>query len=167
MTKLEGRAMNIESMMIPPNLMHEKQRAFVALRVDEKLHGYIDHILPVKSLYRDVIENAQVAAFSDPRFEPLSRDEFKRAKIEISILTHPKKFDYILPYELTEFLEKEKPGVIISKDRNSATFLPQVWEELPEPEDFLAHLCLKAGLQADRWAKGDLKIEIYQVEKIS
>ncbi len=125
----------------------EKRATFVTLKVDGKeLRGCIGSIVPHTSLYDDVIANAKSAAFHDPRFAPLREDEYRRCSVEISLLSVPQN----LPYSDTEDLRaKIRPGidgVILQLDGRSATFLPQVWEELPEFDQFFAHLGLKAGI---------------------
>jgi AmmeMemoRadiSam system protein A len=120
--------------------------------------------LPVKELYKDVIENAINAAFYDPRFAKLTKKEFKTIKIEISVLGIPTKLNYSSEKELLDKLNKNKPGIIIKKGYHQATFLPQVWEELATAELFLSELCLKAGLNSKEW-KDNIDIEIYDVEK--
>ena len=108
--------------------------------------------------------NAINAAFRDPRFRPLSREEWKNVKIEISILTDPKQLSYFDAGDLLKKLRPDVDGVIIKKGYHQSTFLPQVWEQLPKKEDFLTHLCLKAGLGGDAWNKGDLDVSTYQVQ---
>ena len=88
-------------------------------------------------------------------------EELKDIKIEISILTLPKKVQYNGGDDLLAKLNPNKDGVIIKKGFYSATFLPQVWEQLPKREDFLSHLCAKAGLEPNQWQKGDLDVEVY------
>lgn len=146
--------------------LKEKKGAFVTLTIDNELRGCIGHILPVQELYKDVIDNAINAAFHDMRFPPLAEDELKKVKIEVSVLSAPKKLDYAEPKELLNRLAKGpgRPGVIIKKGLHSATFLPQVWEQLPAPEDFLSSLCIKAGLNAEAWKTDKLNIETYYVE---
>jgi AmmeMemoRadiSam system protein A len=142
----------------------EKRATFVTLTIHSDLRGCIGHLVPIQELYKDVIENAQAAAFSDPRFRPLLKDELSQIKIEISILGPSKKFTYQSPEKLVQYLEENKPGVTLSKNGYSATFLPQVWEELPDAPHFLDHLCLKAGLDPYEWQRG-VEIEIYTVDK--
>ena len=161
--KLESREVRIPE-TIPENLQ-EKRGAFVTLTIDGKLRGCIGHLLPTQALYQDVIENARAAAFDDPRFAPLTADEFQRIKIEISALDLPQKFASKSPQDLLNFLAKNRPGVILKKGQHRATFLPQVWEDLPEPAEFLSHLCLKAGLPPDEWARG-VEIETYRVTRL-
>ncbi len=155
----------INEKLLPASLKN-KQACFVTLTIDGNLRGCIGHILPIQLLWQDIIENAQAAAFQDPRFPPLTQDELKEIKIEISILDNPQKLSYSTISELLDYLKNNKPGVIIKQRERQATFLPQVWDELPNPEEFLTHLCLKAGLTPDAWQR-ELIIEIYKVEKIS
>jgi len=162
-SKLKGHKFEIPKNI--PSKLKEKRGAFVTLTINGQLRGCIGHILPVQELYKDVIENARAAAFNDPRFPPLKKEELPNLKIEISILDLPKKLEYESPQMLIDYLNKNKPGVILKKGPYQATFLPQVWEELPNPEDFLTHLCLKAGLPADEWTYG-IEIETYKAEKI-
>lgn len=149
-----------------PESLKIKQACFVTLTSKGNLRGCIGHILPVQPLWQDIIENAQAAAFSDPRFFPLSEEEFKQTNIEISLLSLPLRLDYKTTDELLDYLSKQKPGVILKKGHYQATFLPQVWDELTEPKEFLTHLSLKAGLSPKEWAQ-DIEIETYQVEKIT
>lgn len=144
--------------------LKQKLATFITLTINHDLRGCIGHLEPIQELYQDVIENAQAAAFSDPRFLPLIKEELPKIKIEISILSPSQKFTYSSGKELVQYLEKNKPGVILSKGRYSATFLPQVWEELPDAVHFLDHLCLKAGLKPEAWQEG-VTIETYTVEK--
>jgi AmmeMemoRadiSam system protein A len=84
--------------------------------------------------------------------------------IEISILTEPQPFDYSDAKDLVKRLRPRVDGVILARKGASATFLPQVWQQLPEAETFLTHLCLKAGLPARSWQVGDLEVSTYQVQ---
>jgi AmmeMemoRadiSam system protein A len=111
-----------------------------------------------------VKRNAVNAAFHDPRFPSLSAAELERTEIEVSILTEPLPLEYRDWRDLVQKLRVNADGVIIRKGHTSATFLPQVWEQLPQPEDFLAHLCLKAGLLRDAWKSSELEVLTYQVQ---
>lgn len=161
--KLENREVNIGEI---PDELKEERGTFVTLTIDGQLRGCIGHILPVQELYKDIIENAQSAAFSDPRFPPLTKEEFEKIKIEVSILDLPQKFSFVSPDALITMLAQNKPGVILKKGLHQSTFLPQVWIKLPDPEAFMAHLCLKARLDPEEW-KENSEISIYNVEKIS
>jgi AmmeMemoRadiSam system protein A len=142
----------------------EKRGTFVTLTIDGALRGCIGHIVPQESIWEGVKENALNAAFRDPRFPPLSREELDRIKVEVSILTEPQPLKYKDSADLLKRLQKDVDGVIIRKGRHQATFLPQVWEQLPNKEAFLEHLCLKAGLSPDAWRHGDLEVLTYQVQ---
>lgn len=142
----------------------DKRGTFVTLTTDGNLRGCIGHIIPQESLIDGIRENAINAAFKDPRFPPLSKGEWDKLKVEISILTEPAPLKY---KDAEDLLMKLKPGVdglIIEKGYQSATFLPQVWDQLPEKEEFLGHLCMKAGLSANEWKKGTLTVYTYQVQ---
>jgi AmmeMemoRadiSam system protein A len=141
--------------------MCEKRGGFVTIHKSGSLRGCIGYILPVMELYRTVIENAYNAAYNDPRFPPLTRQELEEIDIEISILSVPKKLEYKGVDDLLGKLHPGKDGIIIKKGGYSATFLPQVWEQLPEKRDFLEHLCMKAGLSPREWETGSLDIEHY------
>ncbi len=164
--KFQGKDFKYDETKIP-NPLKKKRGTFVTLKINKQLKGCIGHIIPIQEIYKDVIENARAAAFEDPRFLPLTKNEFKKISIEISILSESKKLEFKSLKELIEILEKTKPGVILRKGRYVATFLPQVWEELENAEEFLTHLCLKAGLNPKEWEKNEIEIETYSVEKIS
>ena len=144
--------------------LFERRGTFVTLTIEGGLRGCIGNIIPQESLIKGVKANAINAAFHDPRFRPLSREEWNKVKIEISILTDPKPLDYSDSKDLLEKLKPEQDGVIIKKGYYQATFLPQVWEQLPDKKEFLTHLCLKAGLDGDHWEKEKLEILTYQVQ---
>ena len=137
---------------------------FVTLKIANRLRGCIGNISPTESILAGVRRNALNAAFHDPRFSPLPDDELDLVDIEISILTEPQPLEYSDATDLIAKLRANVDGVIIRKGSAGATFLPQVWEQLPRPEEFLAHLCLKAGLPADAWQKTGLEVLTYQVE---
>lgn len=147
-----------------PPVFHEKRGTFVTLTMDGQLRGCIGHIVPQESLIDGIRTNAINAAFRDPRFRPMSSGEWKKVKIEISILSDPKHLSYSTAEDLLKKLRPGIDGLIIKKGHHQATFLPQVWEQLPNKKDFLSHLCLKGGLDADAWRKGDLEVLIYQVQ---
>jgi AmmeMemoRadiSam system protein A len=144
--------------------LKEKRGCFVTLTINKNLRGCIGYILPVAPLYKSVIENAYNAAYGDPRFSPVSENEMEKLHIEISVLSVPEKLSYKGKDDLLNKLVPYQDGVIIQKGYAGATFLPQVWEELSGKEDFLSHLCLKAGLSPNEWKNGNLSVEIYKVE---
>ncbi len=142
----------------------EKRGTFVTLNINKNLRGCIGHIVPYEPLIDSIRSNAINSAFDDPRFRPMSKEEWKDVKVEISILTEPKILKYSGADDLLEKLRPGIDGVIIKKGYEQATFLPQVWEQLPDKRDFLTHLCLKAGMGGNEWKKGDLTVYTYQVQ---
>jgi AmmeMemoRadiSam system protein A len=142
----------------------EKRGTFVTLKIKNQLRGCMGCLTPSETILEGIQRNAINAAFNDPRFPALTPVELDRAKIDISILTSPREFEYTASDDLLEKLRPNIDGVIINKGLARSTFLPQVWEQLPRTEDFLAHLCRKAGLSPDEWKKGELGVSIYQVQ---
>jgi len=164
--KLKGKNLDDETILegISDAFSGQKRGVFVTLHKKGKLRGCIGNIEPVKTLVQGVKENALFAAFKDSRFAPLTLDELPLIDIEISILSKPEKMVYQDYRELLSNLTPGKDGVILEKDHHQATFLPQVWEQLPKVEAFLNHLCMKAGLSANEWEKGKLILHTYQVQ---
>ena len=143
-----------------------RQRAtFVTLKLNGRLRGCIGSILPRRALIDDVIENARAAAFKDTRFSPLTPEEFPYITIEISLLTLPEALPWTDIADLRARLRPGIDGVILRFDGRQATFLPSVWEQLPDFDRFFQHLCLKAGLPAD-CLRLHPEIYVYQAEKI-
>lgn len=140
---------------------------FVTLTIEGKLRGCIGNLTPVGPLWEGVRDNAVSAAIHDHRFSALTAEDLDRISIEISILTEPTTLLYEGSDDLLEKLQVGVDGVILRKDGRSATFLPQVWEQLATPELFLDHLCSKAGLTKKSWQEADVSIETYQVESFS
>jgi MEMO1 family protein len=137
---------------------------FVTLKIGGQLRGCIGSLVGHQPLVEGVRTNALNAALHDPRFRPLTAKELDRVSIEVSLLTAPQPLEYADAEDLTARLRPRVDGVTIRKGLASATFLPQVWEQLPEVEAFLSHLCQKAGLSGDAWRQGDLEVETYQVQ---
>jgi len=147
--------------------LKEKLATFVTLTIDGELRGCIGKLLPAQALYADVVENAYLAAFEDTRFYPVTEDELIKIKIEISVLSRPVELRYKDIEELKKFLFVNKPGVILSWGLYQATYLPQVWKDIDDVDEFLGSLCLKAGLNAGQWKSGDCGIKTYTVESFS
>ncbi|MFC1891690.1 AmmeMemoRadiSam system protein A [Thermodesulfobacteriota bacterium] len=145
-------------------MFSEKRGTFVTLTKNNNLRGCIGHIIPRETLLEGVKVNAINAAFKDPRFPPLSREEWDRIKIEVSILTEPKPLEYSNADDLLNKLRPGIDGVIIKKGFYQATFLPQVWEQLPDKKEFLIHLCMKAGLDSNAWKSEKLEVLTYQAQ---
>ena len=139
--------------------------SFVTLNIEDRLRGCIGALEAKRPLVEDVAAHAFAAAFQDPRFPRLTHSEFPRLDIHISILTpsEPIQFD-----GETDLLGKLRPGIdglIIAQGGRRATFLPSVWESLPDPAQFLAHLKLKAGL-GDRTSTEPLQAWRYTTESV-
>jgi len=136
----------------------------VTLKIGGDLRGCIGTLTGREPLVEGVATHALNAAFHDPRFGPLTAEELNRVTIEVSVLGEPQPLRYEGAADLIAKLRPHVDGVILRKGYASATFLPQVWEQLPKPEAFLSHLCLKAGLSGDAWRKGQLEVQTYQVQ---
>lgn len=125
--------------------------SFVTLNKAGKLRGCIGSISAHRPLIADVVWNAYSAAFDDPRFGKLQRDEFKDLELSISILGVPGPFPVSGEEELLAKVRPNVDGLILQDGKRRGLFLPQVWEQLPEPRQFLAHLKVKAGIKPDEW----------------
>jgi len=145
------------------HVLEKKMGVFVTLHHRGKLRGCIGTLEPVLSLAKEVVENARHAAFHDPRFPGLTQKEFLEIDMEISVLTPPRTMDYTGSEDLKKKLKPVIHGVILEKHGAKATFLPQVWDQLPDPETFLEHLCRKAGLSSHAWKDSDIVIQTYTV----
>ena len=122
--------------------------AFVTLTTgsNDQLRGCIGSLSAYQPLYKDIIANAQSAALRDPRFNPLSLDELEKIKVEVSILSEPQPLLYHSIEDLREKIRPDIDGVVLEYNGYRATYLPQVWEQLPLFDSFFASLCQKAGL---------------------
>ena len=149
-----------------PDWLEAPAAAFVTLHTRSgDLRGCIGSLIARRSLIEDVRSNALAAAFEDPRFPRLTADELPGTVIEVSVLTTPEPLSYADAQELVHKLTPTIDGVILEHGWHRATFLPQVWDQLPMPEEFLSHLCSKAGLSATAWRNGDLAVSTYQVQE--
>jgi hypothetical protein len=137
---------------------------FVTLTKCGELRGCIGTLEAHRPLFEDVQENAYAAAFRDPRFSPLRVEEFDVVSVEISLLSDPEPMVVETEAEAMTRLRPHIDGVILEYGQHRSTFLPQVWEQLPDPQQFLKHLKRKAGLAADFWA-ADLRLFRYAVQK--
>ena len=148
-------------------VFRKKSATFVTLHRHGDLRGCIGSLAAVVPLADSVRDNADKAAFHDPRFSPLTAGELNDVELEVSILTDPQPLAYSDGDDLIAKLRPKVDGVILRQGFAGATFLPQVWDQLPRPEDFLSHLCRKAGLPADAWKGGKLEVHTYQVQYFS
>jgi AmmeMemoRadiSam system protein A len=145
--------------------LQQNGASFVTLTRHEALRGCIGTLEAYQPLVQDVCEHAQAAAQEDYRFPPVQPEELDQIKIEVSVLTPSVPLIYSTPDELIERLRPGIDGVVLRDGMHRATFLPQVWEQLPEPEEFLSHLCAKMGVASDLWRRKVLQVSTYQVEE--
>jgi AmmeMemoRadiSam system protein A len=148
-------------------LLAKKGAVFVTLEKRKSLRGCIGTLTAHQPLLDDLVHNAKLAAFRDTRFRPLTKAEFEDSgfSVEISLLSEPKQLRYRDKTDLKREIKVGVDGVILKYKGYQATFLPQVWEQLPRFDDFFAHLCNKAGLRVN-CLEGHPDIYIYHVEKI-
>jgi uncharacterized protein len=145
--------------------LNDPGASFVTLTIKKQLRGCIGALEPYQPLAQDVREHALAAALDDPRFPPVTPEELDQIEIEISRLTLPRRLDYADASDLLNRLRPNIDGVILRDGMRRATFLPQVWEKLPDKEAFLDNLCSKMGAMPDTWRKKHLEVLTYQVEE--
>jgi AmmeMemoRadiSam system protein B/AmmeMemoRadiSam system protein A len=162
--RLGKKSSTVDPDAMADSAFQDHRGTFVTLTINKQLRGCIGNLDSTESILAGIKRNAVNAAFHDPRFSPLKAHELDQVDIEVSILTEPQRLEYGNSKDLLSKLRVHVDGVILSKGSASATFLPQVWEQLPRPEQFLSHLCMKAGLPADDWKKSHLEIMTYQVQ---
>lgn len=138
--------------------------SFVTLTQAGELRGCIGTLQAWRPLQEDVQTNAVAAALRDPRFTPLGPHELARTRVEVSVLSAPQPLEFDSEADALAQLRPGVDGIVLEWGRHRSTFLPQVWEQLPEPTDFVAHLKHKAGLPAGFWAP-DLRLQRYTVAK--
>ena len=127
-------------------VFEEYGASFVTLELDGILRGCIGSIIAHKPLIKDLIHNAHAAAFSDPRFPALTLNEYNRITLGVSLLSKPQRIEFETEEELLNELSPTTDGLIIRDGNYQAVFLPDVWEQLPQKEEFLNQLKIKAGL---------------------
>jgi AmmeMemoRadiSam system protein B/AmmeMemoRadiSam system protein A len=162
--RLGKKSTTVDPETLADSAFQDHRGTFVTLTINKQLRGCIGNLDSTESILAGIKRNAINAAFHDPRFPSLKADEFNRVDIEVSILTEPHPLEYVDSKDLLAKLRVNVDGVILRKGPARATFLPQVWEQLPRPEQFLSHLCRKAGLPADDWKESRLDILTYQVQ---
>jgi AmmeMemoRadiSam system protein A len=154
--------LELSAMSLP---LQEQGASFVTLTLEGNLRGCIGTLQASQSLALDVQEHAAAAAMEDYRFGPVLPEEVARLEIEISRLSPSKELEYSNPNELLSRLRPGVDGVVLRHGIQRATFLPQVWEKVPDPTDFLTQLCYKMGASGDLWKREHIKVSIYQVEE--
>jgi hypothetical protein len=148
-----------------PKELQQHRATFVTLHKNNNLRGCIGSLQPTRPLIEDVAINAYSSAFNDYRFSQVIADELNQLVIDISILTPNKQLAVNSEAELLAKIRPNVDGLFITSAEYSATFLPSVWEELPDPKLFLAHLKQKAGMPSDAWPQ-DMNCYVYQTEII-
>jgi len=155
------RLPKIKANEVAPELT--KQGAcFVTVYVGSQLRGCIGSWRAFEPLYQNIIRHAIDAVSLDFRFPAITKAELPKLKIEVSVLTPPKRWQPKNKEEMLAFLGKIKPGLVLEKAGQRALFLPQVWDDLPNPADFLSHLALKAGLKETVWQEPGVKFWIFR-----
>jgi AmmeMemoRadiSam system protein A len=146
--------------------LKENGATFVTINTlpGKQLRGCIGSLQAYRPLYEDIIANAQSAALRDPRFKPLSVKELQNIKIEVSILSKPKTLPYTDIDDLKKKITPFEDGVVLNYQNSHATYLPQVWDQLPNFSDFFNSLCMKANLP-ESCLELHPDISIYQVKK--
>jgi AmmeMemoRadiSam system protein A len=139
--------------------------SFVTLTINGELRGCIGALEPYQALAEDVREHAVAAALEDYRFPQVQEGELARIEVEVSRLTVPVPLDYNGPDDLLAKLHPGVDGVILRDGFRRSTFLPQVWEKIPDKASFLSNLCYKMGAAPDTWRRKHLDVLIYQVEE--
>jgi uncharacterized protein len=163
---LEGDITPPEAEELPPSL-RDLGTSFVTLTLPEgALRGCIGGLEIRRPLGIDVFYHAAAAAMEDYRFLPVRPEELPDIQIEVSRLTPPRRLNYDHPDQLPRLLHPHIDGVILYGGPRRATFLPQVWQKLPDPVAFLDHLCEKMGEPPDAWRRKKFTVEVYQVEEI-
>jgi len=151
-------------LVVTENLL-SKRASFVTLTKFGVLRGCVGGLEAQLPLVEDVKSHAIAAAFYDYRFPPLANHELNDVNIEISVLSIPKLITYTSAEGLMSQITPQLDGVVIESGTGRATFLPQVWNKIPEKVIFLNELCKKMGAEPDYWRTSGLKVYTYQVEE--
>ena len=159
-----GRALPVDAADHPPEL-RALRIAFVTLRIQGNLRGCMGSSQPVRPLVEDVARNAYAAAFLDPRFSSLTREELADLDLHISILSPFEEMRFASEEELLAQVRPEVDGLLLEEREHRGILLPSVWEVLTSPGTFLRHLKLKAGLPETYWSD-TLKVFRYTAESI-
>jgi AmmeMemoRadiSam system protein A len=143
--------------------LEEHRATFITLRTGAQLRGCCGSIEAMRPLARDVWRNAWASAFCDPRFPPLTQEELSQLHVHISVLTTPEPMPAESEDELIEALRPGVDGLILELGSDRATFLPAVWEQVPDPASFVQQLKLKAGWSASFWSP-QIRVARYETE---
>jgi AmmeMemoRadiSam system protein A len=144
----------------------EKRACFVTLEKKASLRGCIGHLIPQMTLYAAVIDSARQAALADPRFSSVRAEELGEITLEISVLSSITPLVSQPAKNLLAQLQPFRHGVVLQFEDRMATFLPQVWEQIPDPSEFLNRLALKGGWEPTVWRDPRARVSVYEVESI-
>lgn len=150
-----------------PLSLRQPAACFVTLYIGGDLRGCTGTLVARAPLAEEVIQTAAQTALYDPRFASVTPDELPSIDIEISVLTAPQKLDVPSADDLPRLIRPGIDGVTLSKGLHRATFLPQVWDKIPDPIEFLNMLCQKMGLSPQAWRAPGMQVEVYQVEEFA
>ncbi len=162
---LKGTQLEVD-LTVYSRALRDPGASFVTINVRDELRGCIGSLEIKRALVIDVVKNARAAAFDDPRFSVLTQEEFENLHIHISVLSLPETIECASEDELVRQLRPGVDGVILEDGASRATYLPSVWEVLPDPQKFLRQLKCKAGLSLDHWSE-TMKVQRYTTECMS
>lgn len=163
--KLNGQSLLLDINEYDP-AFRQVGASFVTLKINIQLRGCIGSLEPVRSLVEDVVRNAEAAAFEDPRFAPLTLAEWDDLQIDISVLNPPQPMSFQSEQDLIRQLRPGVDGLVLQENFYRGTFLPSVWQQLPEPREFLRQLKRKAGLDPDYWSSA-IQVQRYTTSTIA
>lgn len=158
----QGTALRVDPQHYPPALQ-QPGAGFVTLHKAGALRGCIGHLEATQALVADIADSAFSAAFRDPRFPPLGEHELGELRLDVSVLTPAEPMHFEDEADLLRQIRPGSDGLILEDQGRRGTFLPSVWEQLPEPAQFLAALKQKAGLPASHWS-GALRVARYRTQ---
>lgn len=163
--KLNGQSLVLDVSEYDP-AYRQAGASFVTLKINNQLRGCIGSLEPERSLVEDVARNAEAAAFKDSRFAPLTLAEWDDLQIDISVLNPPEPMSFQSEQDLIRQLRPGVDGLVLRENFHRGTFLPSVWQQLPEPREFLRQLKRKAGLDPDYWSPA-IQVQRYTTSTIA
>ncbi len=163
--KLNGQTLVLDINEYDP-AFRQAGASFVTLKINHQLRGCVGSLEPYRSLVEDVARNAEAAAFEDSRFPPLTLAEWDDLQIVISILNPPEPMSFQSEEDLIRQLRPGVDGLVLQENFHCGTFLPSVWQQLPEPREFLRQLKRKAGLDPDYWSSA-IQVQRYTASTIA
>ena len=158
-----GSPLHVDMTHFPEQVLQETKASFVTLHQHGELRGCIGQLIATRPLVVDIAMNAYAAAFQDPRFPALTQEEYPHITLDISILSQPERLAAHTDEEILAEIEPRRDGLIIEKGARRGTFLPSVWEQLPNPTEFLRHLKHKAGISEEDQSS-EIVYYRYQIE---